>query len=68
MVEPMKALKRLAIERGHAPQGIASGLESFKKTGRLTKPSKAQRKKLGLPDVSEAGVEELQAVLDDDAD
>ena len=68
MVEPMKALKRLAIERGHAPQGIASGLESFRKTGRLTKPSKAQRKKLGLPDVSQAGVEELQAVLDDDAE
>jgi heterodisulfide reductase subunit B len=68
MVEPMKALKRLAIERGHAPKGIASGLESFRKTGKLTKASKAQRRKLGLPDVSEAGVEELQSVLSDDAE
>ena len=68
MVEPMKALKRLAIERGHAPKGIASALDSFRKTGKVSKAAKAQRKKLGLPDVSEAGVEELQAVLDDDTE
>ena len=66
MVEPMKALKRLAIERGLAPKGIQAGLDSFRKTGKLTKPSKAQRKKLGLPDVDEAGVKELQAVLEED--
>jgi CoB--CoM heterodisulfide reductase subunit B len=64
MVEAMKALKHLAIERGLAPKAILSGLDSFRKTGRLTKPSKAQRQKLGLPDVPEAGVDELQAVLD----
>jgi len=66
MVEPMKALKRLALERGLAPKAVASGLESFRRTGKLTKPSKAQRQKLGLPNVPETGVEELQAVLDDD--
>jgi len=65
MVEPMKALKRLAIAHGLAPKAIQSGLEAFRKTGRLTKPSKAQRQKLGLPDVSDSGAEELQAVLDD---
>lgn len=68
MVEPMKALKRLAVERGHVPKAIRSGLDAFRKTGKLTKASKAQRKKLGLPDVAEAGVEELQTVLDDDAE
>jgi hypothetical protein len=64
MIEPMRALKRLAIERGLAPKAILSGLEAFKKTGKLTKPSKAQRQRLGLPEVSDSGVEELQAVLD----
>jgi heterodisulfide reductase subunit B len=65
MIEPMKALKRLAVARGLAPKAIQSGLDAFRKTGRLTKPSKAQRQKLGLPDASDSGVEELQTVLDD---
>jgi heterodisulfide reductase subunit B len=64
MIEPMRALKRLAIERGLAPKAILSGLEAFRKTGKLTRPSKSQRQKLGLPEVSDSGVEELQAVLD----
>ncbi|MBM3501576.1 MAG: hypothetical protein FJX74_23220 [Armatimonadetes bacterium] len=64
MIEPMKALKRLAVAQGLAPKAIQSGLEAFRKTGRLTKPSKAQRQKLGLPDVSDSGTDELQAVLD----
>ncbi len=68
MVEPMKALKTLAIERGYAPKAIAAGLDAFRKTGKLTKPSKAQRKKLGLPDVDTAGAKELSTVLGDDED
>jgi hypothetical protein len=66
MLEAMRALKRLAIERGVAPKAIQAGLDSFRKTGKLTKASKQQRQKLGLPDVSEAGVDELQAVLQDE--
>ena len=66
MVEPMKALKRLAIERGLAPKAIQASLDAFRTTGRLTKPSKAQRQKLGLPEVSDTGAGELQAVLGDD--
>jgi len=66
MVEPMKALKREAVRRGLAPKAIESGLDAFRTTGRLTKPSKATRKKLGLADVPDAAVDELQAVLRDD--
>ena len=64
----MKALKHEAIRRGLAPQAIQGGLASFRTTGKLTKASKATRKKLGLPEVPDAGVDELQTVLDDKED
>lgn len=65
MIEAMRALKRAAIARGLAPKGITSGLEAFRKTGKLARPSKAQRSRLGLPEVAESVAEELSVILDE---
>ncbi|MGQ9732375.1 MAG: hypothetical protein ACUVX8_14035 [Candidatus Zipacnadales bacterium] len=66
MIEPMRALQRLAIKRGLAPKATQSALETFKASGRLTKPSKAHRHKLGLPPLPEdVSMQELQALVRD---
>ncbi|MBI5188824.1 MAG: 4Fe-4S dicluster domain-containing protein [Nitrospirae bacterium] len=57
MEKAIKELKRMAIEKGYEPQLVKKTMDSYMKTGKIGEPSKAQRKKLGLPDAPESGVE-----------
>lgn len=63
MVHGLRALKHLAIERGLAPEAVASGVDSFLRTGLLTQPSGSRRAKLRLPEVGTPGTEELRKLL-----
>ncbi len=63
MIEGIRALKHIAIERGLAPEGVAAGLKSFKQRGILTQPSASRRNKLGLPAAVKPGTAELQKLL-----
>ncbi len=63
MVTGLRQLKRIAIRRGLAPEGIKSGLQAFRRSGLLTQPSAARRAKLGLPPAPKPGTEELQKLL-----
>ncbi|MFQ6130944.1 MAG: 4Fe-4S dicluster domain-containing protein [Armatimonadota bacterium] len=63
MIEPLRELKAIAMERGLKPPQIDSTLKVFKSTGMLTKASAGQRKKLGLPDPPSVAIEELKTLL-----
>ena len=63
MVHGLRALKHLAIERGLAPEAVTAGVDSFLRTGLLTRPSGSRRAKLGLPEARTPGTEELQKLL-----
>jgi heterodisulfide reductase subunit C len=57
MEKAIKELKRMAVDRGHEPQLVKKTIDTYMKTGKIGEPSKPQRKKLGLPDAPESGVE-----------
>lgn len=61
----LRVAKRLAIARGLAPAGAAEGMQAFRAKGRLTEASVAQRRRLGLPPVPPAPIEELRELLGD---
>jgi CoB--CoM heterodisulfide reductase subunit B len=63
MEKVFATLKHLAIERGLMPPSIKGGLDLFKKTGRLGDPDQKARKKLGLPEVTTGGGEQLMELL-----
>lgn len=63
MIKGLRALKRLAIERGLAPEAVMDGVENFVKTGLLTQPSSQRRNRLGLPPAGKPGTEELEKLL-----
>lgn len=65
IIKGIRALKRLAIQRGLAPEAVLDGVENFAKTGLLTQSSSQRRNRLGLPPVGRPGVEELQKLLGD---
>jgi heterodisulfide reductase subunit C len=64
MVDTFREVKRMAIERGLAPEPLAAGLRTLEAEGRLAKPSAAQRKKLGLPPVADTGADEVRRMLE----
>jgi heterodisulfide reductase subunit B/ferredoxin len=57
MEKAIKELKRMAVEKGYEPQLVKKTIDTYTKTGKIGEPSKTQRKKLGLPDAPESGVE-----------
>ncbi|MEW6674452.1 MAG: heterodisulfide reductase-related iron-sulfur binding cluster, partial [Nitrospirota bacterium] len=57
MEKAIKELKRMAVEKGHEPQLVKKTIDTYTKTGKIGEPSKTQRRKLGLPDAPESGVE-----------
>jgi heterodisulfide reductase subunit B len=59
----LRVAKNLAIARGLAPAAAAEGMQAFLGKARLTEASVAQRRRLGLPPVPPAPVEELQELL-----
>ena len=61
----LRVAKRLAISRGLAPKPVRDGIETFRDKARLTEPSTAQRRRLGLPPVPPPPVEELRTLLDE---
>ena len=61
----LRVAKRLAISRGLAPKPVRDGIETFREKARLTEPSTAQRRRLGLPPVPPPPVEELRTLLDE---
>jgi ferredoxin len=63
MIAGIRALKRLAIERGWAPEGVEKGLGAFARSGVLTQPSAARRRQLGLPPTPKPATEELHRLL-----
>ncbi len=63
MLQALRKLKQLAVERGHAPEGLQSGLKAFHSTGQLTKAAQGPRKRLGLPETAKSGGRELKKLL-----
>jgi heterodisulfide reductase subunit B len=63
MITAMRTLKELAIERGLAPTAVTAGIQAFEDSGLLTQPSASRRKKLGLPDSTKSGIEELRELV-----
>lgn len=63
MIEPLRELKALAMERGLKPPQVDSSLKVFRNTGLLTKASAAQRSKLGLPVPASVALDELRVLL-----
>lgn len=61
----LRVAKHLAIRRGQAPAAALEGMQAFRRTGRLTEASAAQRKRLGLPPVSPPAAEELRELLEE---
>lgn len=57
MEKAIKELKRIAVQKGYEPQLVKKTIDTYTKTGKIGEPSKTQRKKLGLPDLPESGVE-----------
>lgn len=58
-----RQLRELALARGVAPEAVKASIDAFKKTGAVAKPGVAARKKLGLPEIKQAGGQELQKLL-----
>jgi heterodisulfide reductase subunit B/heterodisulfide reductase subunit C len=65
MAEVFEKLKRLARERGHAPETARAGYEAFLAGGVLGSSSgrAATREKLGLPAQPANGIEQLKTML-----
>ncbi len=63
MVEIFRRAKQLAIERGMVPKAIAEGIGDFHSRGRLVEGSTAKRRRMGLPAIPSAPVEELNRLL-----
>jgi len=59
MLDIFRVAKGLAIEQGVPPVGTAEGIAAFRKSGRLVEASASQRRRLGLPEPSASGEEEL---------
>jgi heterodisulfide reductase subunit C len=60
----LRVAKHLAMARGKAPDLVREGMKAFLAQGRLTEPSVAQRRRLGLPAVAPAPAEELRKLLE----
>ena len=60
----LRVAKNLAMARGQAPAAVLEGMKVFRSTGRLTEASVAQRRRLQLPNVAAAPVDELTALLE----
>ena len=60
----LRVAKHLAMLRGKAPAAVREGMRAFLEQGRLTEPSLAQRRRLGLPAVAPAPTEELRTLLE----
>jgi CoB--CoM heterodisulfide reductase subunit B len=60
----LRVAKNLAMARGKAPAAVLEGMKVFRSTGRLTEASAAQRRRLQLPNVTAAPVDELTALLE----
>lgn len=60
--------KHLALARGIAPEPAQEGIRAFRETGRLTRVSAAQRRRLGLPPMPEAPADELRTLLENHSD
>jgi len=56
----MTALRTIAAKRGVHPPQVKRGWDMFVKTGKLGEPALPARKKLGLPEPSKSGGEELK--------
>jgi CoB--CoM heterodisulfide reductase subunit B len=63
----LRQAKHLAIARGLAPAGAREGIKAFRERGRLTEASAAQRRRLGLPEATEGGGEELRTLLEEES-
>jgi heterodisulfide reductase subunit C len=66
MIDIFRTAKHLAVERGLEPAGTAKGMAAFRKAGKLAEASAAPRSRLGLPEVSESGSDELEKLLGED--
>ena len=63
MIDVFRTAKHLAVEQGLEPAGTAKGMAAFRKAAKLAEASAAQRKRLGLPELSESGSDELEELL-----
>ena len=69
-LEVIIALKNMAVERGTAPTNLAKLSENIAKTGMSVTVSSAvnrRRQELGLPDLKPIPLEELNAILEEEA-
>ena len=60
----INTLRLLAMESGHMPPGLRSGIKTFQKTGLLGAPDERQRKRLGLGAAPKSGYEQLRILLE----
>ena len=67
MRQAFETLKHLALTRGVVPRGTRNALDGFRKTGKMIEAAasaRAQRSRLGLPDLFADSGEEIQQVLE----
>ncbi len=63
MLEIFRSVKRLSVERGVVPAGVADGIAAVRGTGAMIAGSEAARKRLKLPATAPSGAAELAAIL-----
>jgi len=63
MEKVFAALRKLAVERGFAPDTVRGMMEMFSSSGRLTQVQKGTRKKLGLPELAEEDYKDWKELL-----
>jgi len=63
MLDTFREVRRIAIERGLAPETLVTGRCTLERDGRLVRPSDAHRKRLGLRPAPEADAAELRRLL-----
>jgi heterodisulfide reductase subunit B/NAD-dependent dihydropyrimidine dehydrogenase PreA subunit len=65
MLDILRTVKRLSIERGVVPSGIADGIAAVRNTGAMIAGSEAARKRLKLPALAKSGAKELETLLEE---
>ena len=66
MMEIFRIIKRLSVERGVVPNGVADGIATVRTTGSMIAGSEAARKRLKLPASAKSGASELATLLSDE--
>jgi CoB--CoM heterodisulfide reductase subunit B len=63
MLDIFRVAKSLATARGLAPAPTLQGMAAFRDDAVMARPSAAQRRRLGLPEIAPSGREELARLL-----